>query len=56
MRIQVHPHRLITAETSEDEAKRINEKASEVGEAAASLLDYFTVGTVRISSNAQLML
>ncbi|MCJ1433842.1 hypothetical protein MMC27_003207 [Xylographa pallens] len=42
MRIQVHPHRLITAETSKEEVERINEKASEVGEAAASLLDYLT--------------
>ncbi|MCJ1382369.1 hypothetical protein MMC17_005482 [Xylographa soralifera] len=41
MKIAVHPHRLITENTSKEDAKRINQKASEVGEAAACLLDWF---------------
>ena len=45
MRVQVHPHRLITTATSEEEKKVINQKAGEVGEAAEVLLNPSTVGT-----------
>ena len=51
MKIEVHLHRLTTAETSEEETKAINERAAEVSEAAAALLDHLTVSAVRSFSD-----
>jgi len=42
MRVQVHPQRLITPETSKEERKKIDQRAIEVGEAAETLLDRFS--------------
>ncbi|MCJ1287545.1 hypothetical protein MMC26_006897 [Xylographa opegraphella] len=52
MRLHVHPHRLITEHTSEEEAKQVNERAAEVGEAAVSLLNPYTISSVSAFSDA----
>ncbi|MCJ1399143.1 hypothetical protein MMC11_002345 [Xylographa trunciseda] len=46
MRVQVHPHRLITPATSAEEITMINERACEVGEAAEALLNSVTASAL----------